>query len=204
MSEHVGENAELYPLGLLEPGDVRALEAHVADCAECSARVARASAVAFSLTAPLPAVEPRLKSPSRSPARTTQLVAWLAAAALLVVAIGLARQNLALRSGAADRATIVATLVHSHFKHVEMAAPSGQKLAAKVLYARDGSWIFVIVDGAPGSLHLFGRATAAFRDLGALQTAAGTASLLVRTDRPLRQVELRAAGATLGTATLLY
>src|SRR5271170_3638182 len=58
MNEHVGENAELYALGLLDTEERIALERHIAGCATCLGRVGAAEGTASSLAAPLPRLEP--------------------------------------------------------------------------------------------------------------------------------------------------
>ncbi|MBC5810585.1 MAG: zf-HC2 domain-containing protein [Candidatus Eremiobacteraeota bacterium] len=54
MDEHVGENAELYALGLLDAAEHAALEAHVATCDSCLRWVGAAEEAAAALASTLP------------------------------------------------------------------------------------------------------------------------------------------------------
>ena len=69
--DHLGEDAELYPLGILDDDEARNVERHVALCSECADRVAQAQSVAGSLAAaltlatPSPALERRLRESAR-------------------------------------------------------------------------------------------------------------------------------------------
>ena len=58
VTEHLGENAELYPLGILDDDAAREVERHIALCSACAERVAQAEAVAASLAAALPLATP--------------------------------------------------------------------------------------------------------------------------------------------------
>ncbi len=71
-------------------------------------------------------------------------------------------------------------MVHSHFNHVSMAPESANPVAAKILYARDGSWMYIIADKPGGSLHAIGEMPTGTIDLGVLTSTGETASLLVR------------------------
>jgi anti-sigma factor RsiW len=58
VTEHLREDAELYPLGILDDDATRNVERHIALCSACAERVAQAQAVAASLAAALPLATP--------------------------------------------------------------------------------------------------------------------------------------------------
>jgi hypothetical protein len=60
------------------------------------------------------------------------------------------------------------TMVHSHFNHVSMAPESANPVAAKILYARDGSWVYIIAGKPGGTVRAIARTMAATTDLGVL------------------------------------
>ncbi len=215
--EHVGDNAELYALGLLDAAQRAAVEAHVAGCTDCLRSLGQAEETATALAATLPRVTVSTESTARfaraagaaSSATRRQFPAWfgaLALAAALVVALGTAWYANALRRGAPENARLaIATIVRSHFLHVAMTTvPAAGALAAKVLYARDGSWLYVLVDGTRERLDL--RATVGGRSvaLGTLEPAGDAGSLFVRTSARPTAVELLSKGSLVAKALLLY
>ncbi len=150
MTQHLDENAELYALGDLEPDERAAVEQHIATCATCAQRVADAEGVVAALASTLPSVAPaarhvRLRS---SP--------WLIATAA-VVALGFAIlgwEESSLRYERANTTVALQTIVHSHFLHIMMDATSSASPNVKVLYARDGAWIYVVADAERSDLRV--------------------------------------------------
>jgi anti-sigma-K factor RskA len=101
-----------YVLGALDHAERRAFETHMASCAACAAEVRTLSGVARALPYALPQVDPpaglrdrvlgstkvRVFEPSTQQATTgTFNTGWLAAAALLVIAVGLGAYAMTLR-----------------------------------------------------------------------------------------------------------
>ncbi len=214
MTEHLGENAELYPLGILDNDAARDVERHIALCSECAERVARAEAVAASLAAalplatPSPALERRLHESMQPPLGARKLSAnvfrFAIAAALVLALLGLGLQTLLLRQRLAAEDVALVTMVHSHFNHVSMSPESTNPVAAKILYARDGSWIYIIADKPGGALHAIARTAAGVADLGKLLSTGETAALLVHPRERIRSIVLQRAGTTVASATLTY
>lgn len=100
------ELAALYALGALSPSERRAFEAHLTGCAECSADVQSFSAVSGALAQAVPQQDPPAALRARllaeighgrqpeprapaAPRRHAVYGSWLAAAAMLLLAIGL-------------------------------------------------------------------------------------------------------------------
>lgn len=213
MTEHLGEDAELYPLGVLDDDAARKVERHVALCSECAERVAQAQAVAASLAAalplatPSPALERRLRQsaqPQPIAKLRGNLVPFALAAAFALAFLGLGWQALALRERLAAEDVALVTMVHSHFNHVSMSPESANPVAAKILYARDGSWIYIIADKPGGALHAIARTGAATTDLGTLARTGETATLLVRPRERIGSIVLQRAGTNVASAKLAY
>ena len=84
VTEHLGEDAELYPLGILDDDAARKVERHIAFARECAERVAQAQAVAASLAAalplatPSPALERRLRESARPQPRAKRVRTFFA------------------------------------------------------------------------------------------------------------------------------
>jgi anti-sigma factor RsiW len=214
MTEHLGENAELYPLGILDDDAAREVERHIASCSECAERVARAEAVAASLAAalplatPSPALERRLREstlPQLGVRKTRPNVLRFAIAAAFVIAfLGLGLQTLLLRQRLAAEDVALVTMVHSHFNHVSMSPESASPVAAKILYARDGSWVYIIADKPGGALHAIAHTERGVADLGAMLKAGETATLLVHPSERVRSIVLQRGGTTVASAKLVY
>jgi anti-sigma factor RsiW len=214
MTEHLGENAELYPLGILDDDAAREVERHIAFCSECADRVARAEAVAASLAAALPVATPsptlerRLRESARLQpgVRKTRanVLRFAIAAAFVIAFLGLGLQTLLLHQRLAAEDVALVTMVHSHFNHVSMSPESASPVAAKILYARDGSWIYIIADKPGGALHAIAHTERGVAALGAMLNVGETATLLVHPSERVRSIVLQRGGATVASAKLVY
>jgi hypothetical protein len=212
MSGHLGDEAELFPLGVLDGDASREVLRHIAGCDACAARVAAAQRVAGSLAAALPAPDPpaRLERRIRDAAGALAVrrvwdprIAALAAALVLALA-GAGWQTLRINRATAAHELVLATIVHSHFRHVSMTSQLPEPFGAKVLYAPDGSWIYVAADHPAGALHAVGRSAHGAIELGALQAEGASATLLVRPRERIDAIELRSGDATAAAANLAY
>jgi anti-sigma-K factor RskA len=213
VTEHLGENAELYPLGILDEDTARNVERHVGWCSECAERVAQAQAVAAALAAslpqatPSPALERRLRESARpqpSAKFRASLFPFALAAAFALAFLGIGWQALVLRERLSAEDVALVTMVHSHFNHVSMSPESTNPVAAKILYARDGSWIYIIADKPHGSLRAMAATATGTIDLGFLARSGETASLLVRPRERIRSITLQRAGTNVASAKLAY
>ncbi len=213
MIEHLGESAELYPLGILDDEATREVERHIAFCSECAERVARAQGVAASLAAalplatPSPALERRLREsgrPQPRPKIRASLLPFALAAAFALAFLGFGWQALVLRERLAAEDVALVTMVHSHFNHVSMSPESANPVAAKILYARDGSWIYIIADKPGGLLHAIAHTAAGRVDLGTLTSSGESATLLVHPHGRIRSIALQRGGTNVASAKLAY
>jgi hypothetical protein len=142
--------------------------------------------------------------PQPSAKRRARLLPFALAAAFALAFLGLGWQALVLRERLAAEDVALVTMVHSHFNHVSMSPESANPVVAKILYARDGSWIYIIADKPSGSLHAIAHTAAGASDLGVLTSTGETASLLVHPRERIRSITLQRAGADVASAKLTY
>jgi hypothetical protein len=214
VTQHLGDDAELYPLGMLDDDAAREVERHIAHCSDCAERVAQAQTVAASLAAalpaaiPSPALERRLSESVRSRRGESKVRAnplrYALAAAVALIFLGLGWQTLMLRGRLANDDVALVTMVHSHFNHVSMSPESANPVAAKILYARDGSWIYIVADKPGGTLHAIAQVGSATTDLGALVSTGESATLLVRPRERIASITLQRTGTSVASARLVY
>jgi hypothetical protein len=198
MTQHCAEEAELYALGLTDPERSASIEEHCAICEECRTSVIAAEATAAALAAALPAV------PAARTLRRPQWTSGLAAAAAVVFAVTAGFEGTALHSASQQSARTDAALIAvagSHFAHTTLTSPVGS--VAKVLYSRDGSWLYVIADGVGEGTHVMVRSGGGERDLGALGGKT-PATLFVREPGRVDEVVLTADGRTLAHGVPAY
>lgn len=181
---HIGENAELYAIGSLDDLERQRVDAHVANCADCLRRLGQAEETVLGLERETPA-EP-LPANARAPQFGSRRVAswWLgavAAAAALIVGYLLPHPQ-APSDGAAQVA-----MLHSHFNHAQFV---GHGPLAKVIYARDGSWYYVVVEGSHRYL-VRGAGASSNTDLGTTTPRDGTSELFVPHSHRFERIDLR-------------
>ncbi len=217
--DHVRDQAEAYALGLLDDAERAAVDAHVGTCDECVRLVGQAEETVASLASALPRMTPsaalkaRLGSslaaasgrarPSLALARL-RAIAPLATAAALALALGGALvQNNQMRGELAQENGALTHVVHAHFLHVNMTPAPGESLVAKVLFARDGSWIYVLADRPPRGLRVVATVDGVERDLGPLASDGTVGSLFAEVQKP-SDVSLRDGTRTIASARLAY
>jgi len=219
--DHVGENAELYALGALDPQERADVDRHLATCLQCTREVGQAeAAVAMLDDATIPQVEAPPALGRRLAASVATLAAskvvplrrarWspqLAMAASIALVVGLGGGIALDRSSGGSRAAIrdekaLEKVAASHFLHASFASLVPGAPTAKVLYARDGSWYYVIVDDDVSGCHVVARSAAGDVDAGSLVPGSQTSTLFVQPRaRPL-SLELVRDGRVIATAAL--
>lgn len=199
--EHCEDDAELFALGLTDPERSEEIEAHCATCAACRTRVIAAEATAAALASTLPAM-PAAAAARRwgfGPAGSA-----LAAAAAVVFAVTTGIEGAALHGTVQQSARTDVALAHvaaSHFNHTTLSSPAGT--AVKVLYARDGAWLYVIAEGLGIGVHAVVRQAGVDRDLGPLGPG-NPATLFITAPGRVSDVALVADGHTVAHGTPAY
>ncbi len=223
MGQHLGEFAELYALGLLEPEQRAQVDAHVAVCASCARALGAAESTVTALVdAFVEPTEPpvrlgeriaasaRAQAPRRLPPRWTwPAPSLLAVAASLIIAAGAGSGALLEHAAdvrqAARESAVLATLANAHFLHTSLTARDPAAPVSKVIYARDGAWMYVVVDSATCRCHVVVRLASGEQDLGDPDARGTTSTLFARTaSRPTSVALVDAAGHVMSAATLAY
>lgn len=205
--QHLGDDAELYALGLTGTDRVDEIEAHLAQCAECRARVVAAESVAAALSSALPAMSAATPVASSTLVRASSRRGWLAplaAAAALVFAATTAIEGSAANTASAQIAatnTALLAIASSHFGHTTLSADTG--VIAKAIYARDGAWCYIVADQAPPGSHVVAYRGGVTHDLGVLANGA-PATLFVRGAGKVDRVEIVAGDQIVAHGVPVY
>ncbi|HEX8806617.1 MAG TPA: anti-sigma factor [Candidatus Aquilonibacter sp.] len=190
MFEHIGDLAERYALGDLDASDLAALEEHIAACDACLRLVGEAEETVLALERgdTVVTVPARLERRLQLPVRRRISFAGLAGAVAAGLVIGILATLLAfsVRPNYTQRALVA--MVGSHFNHAQF-APVGTAHAApaKVIYARDRHWLFIIATGAE-RYHVYAIDSQGAVSLGDLHPEGGSSTLYV--DHPITQTTL--------------
>jgi hypothetical protein len=185
------ERRDAYALGTLSRAERNHLDEHLAVCASCSRAIGEAERVVcemIEMTTPLvnaPAtLESRIKriaEPQRSKLalwRARSSAMWGALAAAVILTLGLTTMHFRQETLRSD--AVLATIATSHFKHVSLTPRAIGAPPAKVLYAPDRSWIYLIVDAAPCECHLIAVYGDRVRDFGAPEENDLTSTLFIK------------------------
>ena len=160
LEQHVDESAELYAAGALDELESARVRQHVAACTDCARRVGEAEQAVLalieadeSLEAP-PELDRRIHA---SFSRRTNVLPWIAAVAAAFV-LGLLPWTLTMQQQrdaaqlASRQQLAMVSMLNSHFLHAPFVPVTTGAPAAKVIYARDGAWMYVLVAPGAGSL----------------------------------------------------
>lgn len=195
---HIGETAELYAAGALDARERRAVESHAAQCVECLRRLGEAEETVLALEQenvirPIPFGRAKtLAFERRGMPRW-----WLAVAAAIALLAGVTLARF-LPQTAGNVATLA--MIASHFNHAQFGGAASAP-PAKVLYARDRSWYYVIVAGAH-RYTVVGVYDARRYLLGTTSPRGETSELFVRLKRDFDRLELRDNQSLVETAAI--
>lgn len=200
---HIAESAELYALGALSSEEQAQVEAHVRDCADCRNALADAEYVVATLSESVPLIESAVARKPRVgiPRFALGALAGLAAA-LLVMLPGL----LSYTRVAHQNDLVLSSVVQSHFNHVPLVPVRAGAPVGKVLYARSGGWLYVIVhDPPPGAAVRLEYHNGAVVSAGSLSSTGENATLFVPYPRPLPvDVVLTEGGQPIARAAVVF
>lgn len=210
--EHAGELAELYALGELNDLDRARVERHAAACDACARRIGEAEATVLRLieSDAMPPIPERLDRRPRFTARSARPPrAWIAAVAAAFV-IGLlpwgieTTQQRSANDAARGQQAALQAMLAGHFIHAPFAPLAPNAPAAKVIYAREGGWLYVIV--APGSDSLDVATIIAGKRAVVATIAAGKATRFAFILQPVRvdSMQLLDRGVPVAQARVIY
>jgi len=176
------------------------IEAHLAECDACRQSVVDAEQTAWRLGGTLEAAgQPHRRTTRRGPSASS---AWIGAiAACLALAFGVQSVRLASADAAITRTgDALAIVAASHFEHVTM-TPTHGSLTAKVLFSRDHTWIYCIVDSR-ARYTLGGSAGGVWRELAQTVANGSVSAAFVAHAGTLDEVTLRSNGVVVADARL--
>jgi hypothetical protein len=106
---------------------------------------------------------------------------------------------------AARDGAVLATIAASHFEHVSFTARTAGAPIAKAIYARDGTWVYVVIDSATCACRVVARSAGGERELGTPDVRGTTAALFARGGpRPSWLALEDASDRVMADATLAY
>lgn len=151
-TRHLEESAELYALGALPDDERAAADTHLAECDACARRVGEAEQTVAAMVQPDSSFSPQLDRRMRgSFIQRGSWRAWypfVAAAFILglLPSLVLLQRNQNFEAADANRAQALSAMVHSHFLHAPFVKLAPDAPAAKAIFARNGSWLYVIAN----------------------------------------------------------
>jgi len=191
--QHIGESAELYALGALDSAERAVVDAHIAHCAQCLRRVGEAEETVLALERA--SIADRARAGARAPLRfARRSVVWLlplAAAAAFILGLLFPR-------AAPQRDIATLAMIGSHFSHAQFV---GSGPPAKVIYARDRSWYYVIV-ASRARYAVVGIRHGSSIPLGRTQPSGATSALFSRPHAAFELLELREGSTVVGRASI--
>lgn len=206
MTDHLGELAALYALGLLEPHEARATEAHLLGCDACRRLLAQAQADVTAMAAAQPQFDPPapVRAPlALSPARLPLNRMWLAVAAAFAIALlpagYLFEQNLVMHQTMVADAQAMARIVTSPHRTVAFSGTN-----AHVMYGPDGSWYCIVIRGASAPLHVMWPHDGTQTMLGTAIPHGDVALLYLPKSHRMDQLSLMQNGVVVGQAQLVF
>jgi anti-sigma factor RsiW len=208
--DHIGESAELYALGELDEMEAARVARHSRTCDECARRLGEAEeAVAAAIeSAGVPAARPealdlRIRftpAPSR-----THTPAWIAAVAAAFV-IGLLPWGVTMTQHPAPSQSqdAVDAMLAGHFVHAPFAALRSGAPAAKVIYAREGGWIYVLAAAGNGELTVATQTKGVIATVASLEPSEKARAAFVRTPTRIDTVLLLDHGTPIASVRVVY
>ena len=187
---HIDELAELYALGSLNAEEQQRLDAHIATCAACLARVNDAEKVVAALAwEEAKSAAPRRVVPLRRPSPAWRVAAGFAAGLILPL-LFLLPPYLSERNSARETHAAFSALVNSHFSHVAFARRTADAPAAKLLYARTGEWLYVVALQPKSDLTVRLRYVDVIQTVGTIRANRSDAEVFIPNPGPVDEVLL--------------
>jgi anti-sigma factor RsiW len=206
--DHIGESAELYALGELDELDAARVERHARACAACASRLGDAEATILQLVEAggVPATVPEaLDRRIRFGTAASSTRGWIAAVAAAFV-LGLLPWGWTMtqtRPNDAAQPAVDAMLV-GHFAHAPLLPILAGAPAAKVIYAREGGWIYVLVGAGTSSLDVATVTAGRTAVVAALAPSGATRAAFVKITGRIDTVELLQNGRSISAAHIAY
>lgn len=208
LNDHVGEDAELYALGQLDDVANARLTKHVRTCETCARRVGAAEDAVLRLieAGNVPAELP-LELDRRMRFERSRTTAWWPAAVVAALLIGLLPWGVERMQRSvpvvADQQAATAMLA-GHFNHAALRALGPDAPSAKVVYPREGGWLYVLAGPGKTALDVAVVAGTARQTVASLAPGDRTRTVFVRYPGRVNDVELLENGLPVASARLVY
>lgn len=204
--DHLGDAAELYALGSLGELERIRVERHVQTCDACAARVGEAESTVLAL------IESHVPAGATAPGRVPAFVrpargavGAVVAAAVAAAIVAFSATTLYDRSARDDRVqTVASAMLAGHFAHAPFVAKQAGAPAAKVVYALEGGWLYVLVAPGPEPLTVTVLQGARRRHVATLPRSDGVRSAFAEVSGRVDLVELVDRGVTIASAHPVY
>jgi anti-sigma factor RsiW len=216
MSEHIGDDAALYALGILDEVSRRRIEAHVVACDACAAELGTAEMQVATLAEaetqhqpPASFAAPAAPPLARPKPRVRQSWFPMAVAAAAVLVFGVSpfmymwQQNHAMHESMVAENAAMNQLAAGPFRTASFPAMSDGS-DARVMYSPDGSWYVVLVRGATRALQVAWMHDGERTMLGTAQPHGDVAMLYLPRSHRMDQLALMDGPTVVAEAQLAY
>ncbi len=207
--EHIGENAELYALGYLDELEASRAERHARTCDACAKRLGDAEAAVLRLiesgdvASETPAeLDRRIRFAKRPP------LAWIStvAAAFLIGLLpwGVTTLRHSNEQVSSNQQLAMNAMLAGHFLHTPVAPLVPNAPNAKVIYPREGGWLYVLVGPSNQSLDVVAITGNQRMTIASIAPGTETRATFVPIAQRVNTVQLIENGAPIGAARIVY
>lgn len=212
--QHIGDDAALYALGVLTNAEVQRVDEAARVCDTCAAALATAFDDVTALAeadvqfetppgfGPMRDAPPQHRAFARNPRMFVPV--WLATAAAIVIGVMPSLyfygQNRAMHDAMSMEQQAFTRVMSEPHRTVAFAGSD-----ARVMYAPDGSWYCVVINGERVPMHVMWPHDGTQTDLGATKVAGATGMLYLPKSHRMGELQLVADdGSIMGKATLVF
>jgi hypothetical protein len=205
-ADHVGELAELYALGDLSVAERERVTSHARECPQCAQRLGEAEATVLHLIERDAAADASVTPLRRVRFGSSNWAAIAAiAAAFLLGLLPWGVQTLRERGSTSEANQLaMSAMLAGHFLHAPLVPLAANAPAGKVIYAREGGWIYVIVAAGLAPLDVDTVSGGTRTRVASLAASAQTRAAFVRTSGAIQSVELLQGGTPIAQARIVF
>ncbi len=208
LDDHIGENAEIYALGDLGELESTRVEHHVRTCDACAKRLGEAEATVLRLIESGDVSEPPATLTGRIRFSGQRQRTWIAAVAAAFV-LGLLPWGITtlrhsdVEQGANQQLAMNAMLA-GHFLHTPAVALFPGVPKAKVIYPREGGWLYVLVGASSQPIDVVAIAGNKRTTIASIPPGPATRSAFVQIAQRVSSVQLLEGGTLVASARIVY
>jgi anti-sigma factor RsiW len=210
LDDHIGESAELYALGQLGELESSRIEKHARTCDACAKRLGEAEAAVLHLiesgsVAPAPPAELDRRIRFAKPKPPRAWIAAVAAAFLLgLLPWGVMELRRPPEPTASGQQLAMNAMLAGHFLHTPFTALVAGAPAAKVIYPREGGWLYVLAGPANQTLDVVAVAGTKRTTIASIPPGSATRAAFVTITQRVTSVQLLENGKPAASARIVY